>query len=107
MATVSMPSSRQARITRSAISPRLATRILLYIGSVPFWRGSRPLTAAVDLEQRPDLLPRVDLEQRLAELDRLTVGDQHGHDLARDLCRNLVKDLHGFDQADGRGGADV
>ena len=31
-ATVPMPNSRQARITRSAISPRLATRILLNIG---------------------------------------------------------------------------
>src|SRR6185312_7746588 len=33
-ATVGMPSSRQARITRTAISPRLATRIFLNSGGM-------------------------------------------------------------------------
>src|SRR3954468_7388549 len=52
-ATDSTPSSRQARITRSAISPRLAMRIRLNT-----------------------TLSHFDLEQRLAVLDRLTVLDE-------------------------------
>src|SRR5688572_13728774 len=86
MATVSTPSSRQARMTRRAISPRLATRMRLYM----LW-----------------LLPRVDLEQWLAKFHRLAVFDQAGHDLAGHLRRDLVEDLHGLDDADRALRADV
>ena len=57
-ATVAMPSSLQARSTRSAISPRLAIRILSNIAA-----------PVVD-----ELL--FDDDQRLAEFDRLAVLDQ-------------------------------
>ena len=53
-ATVAMPSSWQARWMRSAISPRLAIRILSNIG------------ASASLDD----------DQRLAELDRLGVLDE-------------------------------
>src|SRR6201994_2959768 len=59
-ATVAMPISLQARLMRSAISPRLAMRIFSNMSA--------------------------DDEQRLAELDRLAVGDtdlQHGATLGR------------------------
>src|SRR5690349_12082730 len=76
-ATVWMPSSWHARSTRSAISPRLAMRILSNI-------------AAADA-------PLLDDHQRLAEFDRLTVLDQ-------DFCHrtaarrgDLVHGLHGLD----------
>ena len=45
---------------------------------------------------------RIDLEQRLVELDRFAVLAQHGDDLAADLGRNLVEDLHRLDDADDR-----
>ena len=54
--TVRMPISRHVRITRSAISPRLAMRIL--------WNTGR-------------LRPGIDEEQGLAELDGLAVLHQH------------------------------
>src|SRR5258706_1778558 len=60
-ATEAMPSSRQARITRNAISPRFAIKILR------------------------NMLGLLDLEQRLAVLDRVAVLDEAGDDLAGDL----------------------
>src|SRR5690606_11619173 len=75
-ATVWMPSSLQARRIRSAISPRLAIRILL---NMVLPRGS------------------LDHHQRLAELDRMTVLDQDAGDDAGARRGNLVHRLHRLD----------
>src|SRR5262245_55639355 len=79
-----MPSSLQARMIRKAISPRLAMRIRLNISAA-----------------------RVDLEQRLVELDRFTVLAEDGGDLAADFGGNLVEDLHRFNDANDRRGIDA
>src|SRR6202051_2978291 len=73
-ATVGMPSSLQARSTRSAISPRLAIRILSNIEE-----------------------PLLDDHQRLAILDRLTVFDQNLDHRTRARRRDLIHRLHRFD----------
>src|SRR4029453_10781408 len=75
-ATVLMPSSRQAWITRMAISPRFAIRIFL----------NMPLLC-------------LDREQPLAKLHRLAVLDVDLHDLAVILRVDLVHQLHRFDDA--------
>src|SRR5665213_1115543 len=77
-ATVWMPSSWQARSTRSAISPRLAMRILSNI-----LRG----------------YPRLSLNdrERLAELDRLAILDQDLRHGAGTRRRDLVHGLHRLD----------
>src|SRR5581483_7294838 len=72
-ATVAMPSSLQARSTRSAISPRLAIRIL------------------------SNTARSLDDHQRLAEFHRLPVLDQHLNDGACARRRDLVHGLHRFD----------
>src|SRR5437762_9465230 len=77
-ATVAMPSSLHARSTRSAISPRLAIRILSNIA------GPSPLFLFDD-------------HQRLAEFHRLAVLEQ---DLRHGACtrrRDLVHGLHRLD----------
>src|SRR5688572_3646314 len=86
-ATVLMPSSRQARKMRSAISPRLAIRTLSSIG-VALVRG---LFFA-------DLF--FDYEERLAELDRAAVLDEDADDAAGELRFDLVHHLHRFDDAE-------
>src|SRR5687767_11239239 len=73
--TVRMPSSRQARWMRSAISPRLAIRIFSNIGL------------------RQD-------EQWLSVLHRLAILDQDGLDRAGRVGLDLVHQLHRFDDAD-------
>src|SRR5215470_19134610 len=78
-ATVGMPSSLQARSTRSAISPRLAIRSLSNI-SLPGWRR---------------LL--LDDHKRLTELDWLAVFKQDLRHDAGARRRNLV---HGFHRLD-------
>src|ERR1700744_580448 len=75
-ATVAMPSSLQARSTRSAISPRLAIRILSNIASV----------AAL-----------FDDDQRLAKLYRLAVLDENLGHRAGARRRDLIHGLHGLD----------
>src|SRR5574341_1499640 len=75
-ATVAMPSSLQARSTRSAISPRLAIRILSNIAP---------------------RLTLLDHRQRLSIFDRLTVLDKNGDDSAGARGGDLVHGLHGFD----------
>src|SRR4051812_16678864 len=79
-ATLSMPSSRQARITRRAISPRLATRIFLNSSGMG--------------RLRPNL------EERLAELYRLAVVGEHGDDDALHVALDFVHQLHRFDDAE-------
>src|ERR1700730_117538 len=78
--TVRIPISRQARMMRSAISPRLAMRILWNISP-----GS-----AQGLHQ----------EQRLPELDRLAVLHHHLDDASSDLGLDLVHQLHRLDDAE-------
>src|SRR5262245_19829168 len=73
-----MPSSRQAHITRRAISPRLATRTLLNIRALALL---------------------ADPEQRLAVLHRLPVLAMDRDDFARHLGLDLVHELHGLDDA--------
>src|SRR5262245_18611072 len=75
--TQGMPSSWQARITRRAVSPRLAIRIFLNMS-----------------------LPEAHLEERLAVLDGLGVLDQAGDDGAIDLGLDLVHELHRLDDAE-------
>src|SRR5215469_8511912 len=75
-ATVAMPSSLQARSTRSAISPRLAIKILSNIATV----------AAL-----------FDDHQRFAKFDRLAVLDEDLRHRAGARRRNLIHRLHGFD----------
>src|SRR5271165_6796483 len=75
-ATVAMPSSLQARSTRSAISPRLAIRILSNIARA---------TALFDDHER------------FAKLHRLTVRDENLRHRAGPRRGNLVHRLHGLD----------
>src|SRR4051812_43581275 len=74
--TVRMPSSRQARWMRSAISPRFAIRI--------FSNTRLPYD-----------------EQRLPVLDRLAVLHQDRLDHPRGIRFDLVHQLHRLDDADG------
>src|SRR6266581_187277 len=74
-ATVLIPSSRQARRIRSAISPRLAMTTFSSMATL------------------------FDYEQRLAELNRVSVARHDGGDAARFVGLDLVHHLHGFDDA--------
>src|SRR5512144_2560928 len=83
-ATVATPSSRHARITRRAISPRLAMRTFLNTG-------------------RSALL---DLAELVAVLDGLAALDDARDDRARELRLDLVHELHRLDDAERRAGRD-
>src|SRR5688500_18978934 len=85
-ATVAMPSSLQARRTRSAISPRLAIRILSNI-SEPLRGPARALS--------------FDDHHRLAELHRLAVLDQNLNHGAGARRRDLIHRLHRLDDQQG------
>src|SRR5262249_51064459 len=78
-ATVATPSSLQARSTRSAISPRLAMRILSNIR----------------------VLTRLDHRERLAVFDRLAVLHENGNHRAGAGRGDLVHGLHRFDDENG------
>src|ERR1051325_7229774 len=80
-ATDARPISRHARITRSAISPRLA--ISTFLNMIGLFR----------------LSSRGDLEQRLAILDRGAVLDEDRDDRAGDVGLDLVHQLHRLDDA--------
>src|SRR6185295_1946032 len=89
-ATVLIPISLHAHITRSAISPRLAIRILRKLtGSGP---PSPTRGAAASI--------RADGEERLAVLDGLPALVVDLDDLPRDLRLDLVHQLHGLDDAE-------
>src|SRR5215475_3697573 len=88
-ATVPIPSSLQAQITRRAISPRLATRIFLNIG----WR--------LLLAARPDA------EQRLPILHGLPVICEYSQHFSADVRLNFVHELHRFNDAERLAGVDV
>src|SRR5262245_15216428 len=80
MATVRMPSSRQAEMIRSAISPRLAMRIFLNIAA----RLGR----------------EADREELLAVLDGLPIARVDRDDLSLDVGLDLVHQLHRLDDAE-------
>src|SRR5215475_585319 len=79
--TVLIPSSRAARMIRTAISPRLAIRSVLI--AVMAWT----------------LI--FDVSDRLTCHDRFFVFDEEFDDLAAELGLDRVKRLHHFDKADG------
>src|SRR5580700_9332668 len=81
-ATVRMFNSLQARMMRTAISPRLATRIF----------------SNMILEARPSSGP--DAEHGLAKFDGFGVFDEDMRNYALGLRFDLVHHFHGFDQAD-------
>src|SRR6476646_7596681 len=80
-ATVAMPISLQARWTRSAISPRLAIRILSNMGLL-------------------------DHDERLAELHGLRVLHEDLDDLAALRRRDRIHRLHGLDDHQRLAGRD-
>src|SRR5690242_7442377 len=86
-ATVLMPISLQARMTRSAISPRLAMRIFLNTGG--------PLT----VEYRSGRRRRVDQEERLSILDWFRALRQNLVDATIHLRFDFIHELHRFDDA--------
>src|SRR3982750_3426866 len=86
-ATVRMLSSLQARMIRTAISPRLATRTF---SNIRVFR--------VDLRLNGGL-SRPELEEGLAKFDGLGVFEQDLGNNAFGLRLNLVHHLHGFDNA--------
>src|SRR5580658_1255977 len=82
-ATVFIPSSRHARRTRSAISPRFAIRIFLNIA------------------RRRQSSRLLDAEELLPVLDALAVlREDFGHG-PRPLGLDFVHQLHRFDDAEG------
>src|SRR5712671_1657925 len=119
-----MSSSLQARMTRSAISPRLATRIRWNIveqdpknvragpdpvpkaaltgGRREAWKAfaERPPGRADHASPRATHRPataasgRDHAKQRLAEFDRLAILGQDLDDRPRDARRNFGEDLH-------------
>src|SRR2546430_894572 len=80
-ATDWIPSSRQAGVTRRAVSPRLATSTFLNSSGIAAGRLW------------------LDLEQRLAELHGVAVLREHGDDGAVDVGLDLVHQLHRLDDA--------
>src|SRR5580692_3213855 len=122
-----MPISRQARITRRAISPRLATRMrwnivpfatALASTVTPYFRCSYlaggPRKAVLRKQSFPSgslgtarkawklstALTRTDAKQRLTEFDRIAVLHEDLDDRSADLGRNLVEHLHRLNDAD-------
>src|SRR6266481_1143143 len=85
--TVRIPISRQARMMRSAISARLAMRILWNISP----RSAPRLQRSAE---------RLYQEERLPERDRLAVLHHHRDEASRDLGLDLVHQLHRLDDAE-------
>src|SRR5690606_37693257 len=91
-----MPSSLQARRMRRAISPRLAISTFSIM-----WAAYRQWTSKGAGWRRPpdNSGTSADHEQRLVELDRLTILDQNLQDRAGRIRLDLIHHLHGFDDA--------
>src|SRR6185312_8363345 len=87
-ATVAMPSSRQARCMRSAISPLLAIRILSNMRRLSRRRRQRNRVSWRTLFYD---------DQRFAIFDWLGVIDEDGRNGPGTRRRDLVHCLHGFD----------
>src|ERR1700679_3241633 len=85
MATVRMPSSLQAQMTRSAISPRLAMSNFRNIGF-----NARPSACSAEPHG----------EERLAVFDRLAIGDKGLYHFSGRVCFYLIHQLHGLDDAE-------
>src|SRR6185503_7122299 len=115
-ATVGMPSSLQARSTRSAISPRLAIRIFSNIRALSLtlvchgracpghprlfsWHRRKTWMPATSAGMTETVAPPSSLhhDQRLAEFDWLAILEQNLRDRSRARRRDLVHGLHGFD----------
>src|SRR2546423_12588426 len=97
-ATDLMPSSRAARMIRSAISPRLAMRILENITYAPAC-GLRPAPA----KPAPPTARAscgLEAEERLAVLDGAAILDERVDEAARPLRLDLVHQLHRLDDAE-------
>src|ERR1700694_5317683 len=82
-ATVDIPSSLQAQMTRRAISPRLATRI--------FWN--------IEVSCRLLFAARANAKERLAVLHWLAVLHEDAQHFAADVRLDFVHELHGFHDA--------
>src|SRR5215203_6413902 len=89
--TASMPSARQARTTRTAISPRLAMRTRR-TGVRPGARAALARLCTAGLA-----IVRTDPEQHLLVLDHLGVLRAHRDDLAGDRRDDRVHQLHDLD----------
>src|SRR3954447_22875740 len=87
-----MPSSRQAQMMRSAISPRFAMRTLL---NIHVNGSTRPHCLIVGYSLR-----NLQREQPVAKLDGLAIFHVHGRDFAIAIAFVLVHQLHGFDVAE-------
>src|SRR5574337_1583029 len=110
-----MPSSWQARWTRRAISPRLATRIFLNMGHLAAHRpcagarqcdllrlacGKNTSVRNQDFSEHKRRPALFDHEQRLAIFHGLAVLAEDARTGARLVGLDLVQDLHGLDDAD-------
>src|SRR6266566_8959494 len=87
-ATASIPSSCSARMTRTAISPRFATRTRLNISAPSLHRVERPARQWLEVEQH------------LSELDRLGVLHVNPPDDRLELGLHLVHQLHRLEDAE-------
>src|SRR6478672_5411317 len=103
-ATVSMPRLWQARIIRTAISPRLATKTRVTVMNAPEprkatsnFRIAKKNSSLVENER--DLW--FDDEQRLPEFDKLAILRNDFNDGSTDRGAHAVKHFHDFDQTDG------
>src|SRR6516164_5740064 len=81
-ATLAIPNSLQAQMTRRAISPRLATRIFRNI-----------------VRRRLTLPAGSNPEQRLSILDGLPVFHKNAEYFSTDIRFNFVHQFHGFHNA--------
>src|SRR5882757_1286342 len=88
--TVAIPSSRAARLIRTAISPRLAMRSFLMV-----------MNAGLGSNLGSNLGSHVDLGDRLAGHHGFLILRQEAHDLARRTGLHLIERFHHLDQADG------
>src|SRR5829696_8630678 len=98
-----MPSSRQARMILSAISPRFATRTLPITYGPPTRRWAGPIRASRD---GTALGLRLEAEERLVVLDAAGVLVQNLDYLAGDVGDDLVHHLHRLDDAENLPGLD-
>src|SRR5690348_8880284 len=97
-ATVGMPSSLQARRTRSAISPRLAIRILSNMATVRKANSELGVSHYSPFATHYSLLASsFNDHQRFAEFDRLAVLEQNLDHGAAPRRRNLIHGFHRFD----------